>query len=690
MTDKKISLLDEFDAKDEIYDVSQETMNFEEYLQLSLQNPNVLRTSSQRLYDTIMKYEIEKSTNVGNEKLPRYQIFNDPFDNGKNAIFGIDDALAGLVSFIKSSALGYDTKKRFLLLYGPVGTAKSSAINILKRGLSEYSKTAEGALYIPEWYNIPPTEREKEFKEENKYECPLKEDPIFLLPEEIRMQMLSRIKDPKWNIMDLKGESCPVCRHLYERLMKEYDGDWKKVLTEHVRIKRMVLHEKTRKGIGTFKPNDEKNQDSTELTGETNFVRLPIHGDETHPLAFAHRGEFQVANRGILEIVEVLKLNQQFLYQFLDATQDEVIKPKNQPNIQIDSILLGHTNPYEFQILIQNQSMEAFTDRMIKVDIGYNTQLSEEIKIYNKGYSTGKLNKHMAPHTKELIAMFALLTRLIEPAKIQISLMDKLKLYDGRIVENHNLETIRKLQREGKSISSSLKETFFGLSPRFGQNLLSNLLCHPNYPEECVNPFHLFLELEHQIKNTTTIKSEKDREFYLEKLVVLIKDEYDTIARNELRLASISNNEEIDSLFRQYRDNLGAFCAKDKVEDSFGELIEPDEELMRKIEQRLGNEESTTESFRHGINARIARLHQQGKEFGAKSDEKLYKALEEEIYSRHKNDINIAAYSAKTISPEERKKFNSIIKNLIEKQGYCEHCAKALMLYASKKLKDDD
>jgi serine protein kinase len=77
----------------------------------------------------------------------RYNFFDDPFDNGKDAVYGIDVHLMKLVNFFKSAAAGYGTEKRILLLHGPVGSAKSSIARMMKKGLENYSKKDEGALY---------------------------------------------------------------------------------------------------------------------------------------------------------------------------------------------------------------------------------------------------------------------------------------------------------------------------------------------------------------------------------------------------------------------------------------------------------------------------------------------------------------------------------------------------------------
>ena len=190
-----------------------------------------------------------------------------------------------------------------------------------------------------------------------------------------------------------------------------------------------------RVGIGTFQPKDEKNQDSTELTGDINYRKIATFGVDSDPRAFNFDGEFNVANRGIIEFVEILKLDVAFLYDLLGASQERKIKPKKFAQTDIDEVIIGHTNEPEYRKLLNNEFMEALRDRTVKIDIPYITKLSEEIRIYNKDFSKERLRgKHIAPHTLEVAAMWAVLTRLEEPKKHQLSAIQKMKLYDGKVL----------------------------------------------------------------------------------------------------------------------------------------------------------------------------------------------------------------------------------------------------------------
>ncbi len=151
---------------------------FQEYVDLVQKNPSISRNSFQRVHDMIMSYGTSTYTEYKKE-ITRYHFFDDPMDNGKDAIFGIDVHLMKLVNFFKSAAQGYGTEKRVLLLHGPVGSAKSSISRLLKKGLERYSRTDEGALYTYEWVD---DEASDILGGSKRFPSPMHEEPLKLVP----------------------------------------------------------------------------------------------------------------------------------------------------------------------------------------------------------------------------------------------------------------------------------------------------------------------------------------------------------------------------------------------------------------------------------------------------------------------------------------------------------------------------
>ena len=256
---------------------------FQEYLDLVTADSRIVRNSFQRIYDMIMSFGTSQYTEFKKE-VTRYHFFDDPINDGKDAVFGIDVHLMKLVNFFKSAAMGYGTEKRVLLLHGPVGSAKSSIARLLKKGLEHYSKTDEGRLYTFEWVDDSAPDI---LGGASVFPSPMHEEPLKLVPPDVRKKFLLELNrgvDSLYKI-NIKGEVNPADRYIMNEYMKKYDGDWNQIL-KHVRVKRLILSEKDRVGIGTFQPKDEKNQDSTELTGDINYRKIAQYGSDSDPRAF--------------------------------------------------------------------------------------------------------------------------------------------------------------------------------------------------------------------------------------------------------------------------------------------------------------------------------------------------------------------------------------------------------------------
>ena len=158
---------------------------FEQYLDIVRQTPEVTRTAYQRLYDMILSYGVEV-IEKGREPEYRYNFFDDPDNDGRDAVFGLRGPLHKLVNALKSAAHEYGIEKRVLLLHGPVGSSKSTIVRLLKQGLQYYSTKDEGALYTLGWVD-----------EENPDEvhwCPMNEEPLHLIPERFRADVANQLR----------------------------------------------------------------------------------------------------------------------------------------------------------------------------------------------------------------------------------------------------------------------------------------------------------------------------------------------------------------------------------------------------------------------------------------------------------------------------------------------------------------
>ncbi len=649
--------------------------SYEDYLNIVRETPQVTRNAFQRLYDMVISYG-EQEYIDNKKRLTRYPFFDDPMGAGRDAIFGLDIPLMRLVHVLQAAAAGYGPERRVILLHGPVGSSKSTIARLLKKGAEAYSRTPEGALYTYRWVNLANTGLT--FGDEDEFPCPMHEDPLRLVPSEWRQKVIDKLHLGSDSLpIRIKGDVNPACRFIFNSLMERYGGDWSKVVSNHVRVSRLVLSEKDRVGIGTFQPKDEKNQDSTELTGDINYRKIAEYGSDSDPRAFNFDGEFNVANRGIVEFVEVLKLDVAFLYDLLGATQEHKIKPKKFAQTDIDEVIIGHTNEAEYRKLLENEFMEALRDRTIKIDIPYITKLKEEKRIYEKEFSSARLRgKHVAPHTVSVAAMWAVLTRLDAPKKHDISLLQKLKLYNGKTLPGFTQDTVKELRKE------SHREGLDGISPRYVQDKISNALVRDG-TENYINPFMVLNELEKGIVHHSLIANEDQRASYLD-LIGVVKSEYEEIVKNEVQRAISADEDAIGRLCANYIDNVRAYTLKEKVKNRYtGRDEAPDERLMRSIEEKIDIPDSRKEDFRREIMNYIGALAIEGKKFSYDTNERLRRALEMKLFEDQKDSIKLSSLVSNVIDKETQDKIDIIKSRLIKYYGYNEASASDVLSYVA-------
>ncbi|MFO0969797.1 MAG: serine protein kinase [Gemmataceae bacterium] len=635
--------------------------SFDEYLDIVRQHPEVTRTAYQRLYDMILSHGAEEYYEY-KEKVIRFKFFTDFAVKHFDGIYGLDRPVMQLVNSFKSAAKGYGTERRVLLLHGPVGSAKSTIARLLKRGLEEYSRTDQGMLFSFAW------------KGENGawIKDPMHTDPLCLIPHDLRpvvLDELNRDRQPNEFHAQIKGDISPFSRYMFNERLQRYDGDVSAMLSGEVKIYRLTLSEQDRIGIGTFQPKDEKNQDSTELTGDINYRKIAEYGSDSDPRAFNFDGELNIANRGLVEFIEVLKLDVAFLYDLLGASQEHKIKPKKFAQTDIDEVILGHTNEPEYRRLQNNEFMEALRDRTVKIDMPYVTKLSDEIRIYEKSFNQDRVKgKHIAPHTIEVAAMWAVLTRLEQPKHANLTLLQKLKLYNGKTLPGFTEDNIIELKREAPN------EGMHGISPRYIQDKISNaLVAHPD--EDNINPFMVMHELETGLRHHSLITNQDQLQHFRE-LLAVVRQEYEDIVKNEVQRAIAADEDALMRLCGNYIDNVKAYTQREKVRNRYtGSFEEPDERLMRSIEEKIDIPESRKDDFRREIMNYIGALAIDGKRFDYKTNERLQKALELKLFEDQKDSIKLTSLVSNVVDKATQEKIDVVKGRLIKYYGYNEASA---------------
>lgn len=657
----------------ENYEKLNQEMSFSDYLELVNENPRLARTAYQYLYDMIVSKGFKKV-----EKHRRTYIHYNFFDNPEIPIFGLEETLHQLVQFFKGAAGGYGPERRVLLLHGPVGSSKSTILRAIKKGLENYSLTEKGSWYTFKWVNLP-TGKEDGIYTHSEDESAMHEDPLKLIPLDIRHKLIEELntkldKDTPYKL-EAYGELDPRSKKFMKDLLHRYQGDWKKVVENHIVVVRKAHSESDRIGIATFQPKDEKNQDSTELTGDVNWGKLTHFGTDSDPRSFNFDGEFCVGNRGVVEFIEVLKLAKEFLYDLLGASQERQIKPKKFPQISIDTVLISHTNNPEYEKLKNDQTMEALRDRTVKIDVPYLLKWSEELKILEYYYKNNKIKQHIAPHTLEIAALWTVLTRLQDDKDSKIGLVDKAKLYDGKSLPGWTEDSVKELRDKYPD------EGMFGVSCRYTQDKISNCLSsHFDY----INFFMVLNELKSGIDHQSLFNSEEEKTKYVA-CIDLAKKELDQILKNEVQKALIGDENAIERLCGNYIDNVMAYIDGTKIKNPFTEQDqEPDERLMRSIEEKIEIPEVGADDFRRSLAGFIGHLAHNGKQFKWDSNPQLKKALESKLFEDTKDHIKLSALNIKgatVVDKEVQQKIDSIKQRLIENYGYNEQSATDVLDY---------
>lgn len=608
--------------------------NFKEYIELLRKDPSPAKTAHSRVYDMIKSHGVE---DINGRK--RYKFF-------EQEIFGLDRAVEKLVEeYFHSAARRLDVRKRILLLMGPVSGGKSTLVTLLKRGLEQYSRTDAGAVYAIEG-------------------CPMHEDPLHLIPLELRPEIEKELS------VRIEGNLCPSCQM---RLKNEYKGD-----IEQVRVVRVLLSEEERVGIGTFSPSDPKSQDIADLTGSIDFSTITEFGSESDPRAYRFDGELNKANRGLMEFQEMLKCDEKFLWNLLSLTQEGNFKAGRFALISADELIIAHTNETEYKSFISNKKNEALQSRMIVMPVPYNLRVSEEEKIYAKLIAQSDMSHvHIAPHALRAAAIFSILTRLKESKKQGMDLIKKLRMYDGEEVEGYKEADLKEMQTE------YLDEGMSGIDPRYVINRISSALIKGDL--QCMNALDVLRAIKDGLDQHPSITKE-ERERYLN-FISIARKEYDILAKSEVQKAFVYSFEEsAKTLFENYLDNIEAFCNWSKIRDPLtDEEMEPDERLMRSIEEQIGISENAKKAFREEILIRISAYSRKGKKFEYNNHDRLREAIEKKLFTDLKDIVKITT-SSKTPDESQLKRINEVCARLIDGHSYCPICANELLKYVGSLL----
>ncbi|SFK87373.1 putative serine protein kinase, PrkA [Halogranum rubrum] len=659
-----------------------EAKSFDWYLREVHENPRIARNAHQRVADMFDFYGTQYNDDLG--IVEYHMATEDSLHDGENVFYGreIYEAIHEFVNKIKSGARGLGPEKRIKLLLGPVGSGKSHFDWLVRRYFEDYTLRDEGRMYTFRWVNLGDIIHDQD-PADDVVQSPMDQDPLVLLPQEQRdgvIEKLNEVLDAPYTIRNDQALD-PASEFYMDRLLAYYDDDLQEVLENHVEIIRLIASENKRQSIETFEPKDKKNQDETELTGDVNYSKLAIYG-ESDPRAFDYSGAFCNANRGIFSGEELLKLQREFLYDFLHATQEQTIKPKNNPRIDIDQVIVGRTNMPEYRDKKGDEKMEAFNDRTKRIDFPYILEYEQESQIYRKMLRNADVpNMHIEPHAMEMAGLFGVLTRIEEPDSERISLVQKAKAYNGELDDGDDID-VKKLREEGEK-KAEIAEGMYGVSARFiGDEIAEAIMNSTHRGRDYLSPLTLFNHFEENLENHGSIPEENLERYY--RYLELVREEYKERAIEDVRHALAYDLDEIQRQGEKYMDHVMAYIDDATIEDELtGREQDPDEKFLRSVEERLDIPEDRKDDFRQEVSNWVSRRAREGTSFHPQDNDRLRRALERKLWEDKKHNINFSALvSANELDDDER---NAWVDALVD-QGYSREGAREVLEFAGAEV----
>jgi serine protein kinase len=615
----------------------------------------IARNSHQYIWDMI-RWQGSETNREGHAW---YRLFADD-------LFGIDDALERLADYFKAASAGSDVGRRLLLLLGPPSGGKSSIVILLKRGLEEYSHTNEGALYAIEG-------------------CPVHESPLHLVPYTLRSQFRATYG------VEIVGELCPLCRARLEeqRMIRDAedasappDGRNETIAGDFMQmpVQRIFISEAGRMGIGTYAPHDPTTADIADLVGSVDLSKVAQYGDEGDPRAWSWSGAMYASSRGLLEMIEILKVKREFLYLLLTLTQEKNVKVSRFPLIYLDETIIAHTNLAEFRKFLQESENEALLDRMVIIQVPYTLNYKEEARIYRKLISSAHAFKeaHLDPHVMNTAAVFAILTRLHEGEEKEAEFSKRARVHAGEDVEGVSSADAERIK------ARMPEEGLAGVSPRFIINALSNAIIQSDL--KSLTTMDMLLALKDAIESDARIDQKKKRK-WVDFLVIARKDFYNRWVKEDVHKALfVSFEQEAQDLLNKYLDEVEATLDNRLVKDPItNEERKPDERFLRSVEEKIEISDSGKQSFRQEVVRKAMGAYKRGEKFALSSHAGLQEAVKQYLFEERRDVLRLVS-SATRPDEEAKKKITVVEKRLVDEYGYDNHSAREALNYVTTLL----
>jgi serine protein kinase len=705
-------------------------LSFAEYLALVRENPRRhARNAAQYTRDMFDHFETKMVKHPTGE-IRRFRLFDAPWDEGENRLVGEEEVQNAIYRILRNF-VRQGRVDRFMLLHGSNGSSKSTITELIARGLEYYSTLDEGAMYCFNW--IFPSHRVDRggigfagqedrtdpsqtyaYLEDDAVDarltCELHDHPLLLVPESLREELLEQAigatgQADRFALSDyiLKGALCHKCKLVYEALLNAYQGDYTRVL-RHVQVERLFISRRYRKASARVEPQLAVDAKARQVTMDRSLSALPTALQSIN--LFELDGDLVQANRGMIDYPDLLKRPIE-AFKYLLSTVEDGRVVLEQTNLFFDMIFVGSSNDTYLNAFMESPDWMSFKGRMELVRVPYLLDYAREKAIYDEQIGEDAVGKHIAPHTTNAVALWAVLTRMRKPSTDRyegnlgqlvgkLSPLQKARMYaEGKLPKEVKGEDAKTLRAAipviwSESVAEVVYEGRTGASPREVKTTILNAAQNSHY--ECLTPEAVFEELRRLVQETSVyawLKAQSEDGYYDPKgFIDVVKEWYVDRADDDVRSAmGLVEAASYQDLFNRYIVHVTHFVRKEKVRNPVTKGFEdPDANLMSEVEKELGVK-GTPDEFRHGIMTKIGAWSVDHK--GEKPDypnifpehfERLsasyYEQQRQRVTRILRDALKLLAGEEGGLSKEHVVQARSTLERMEQEFGYCKHCAR--------------
>jgi predicted Ser/Thr protein kinase len=718
------------DSVEKRFQKGRRVLAFSEYLELLGTDPvRYARDASRYVRDAFDHYgvvDIEEPWGT----FKRWKLFDLAFDPPS-----IDHALIGqehVQEEIYRSLSNFAREgrpNRLVLLHGPNGSAKSTIVGCILRGLENYSTLDEGALYRFNW--VFPSSKtlrgslgfsQKEATSEvgsfahlpddqidAKLLVEVRDHPLFLIPMQERQAFLDRLVAAKGGPPSdgfaewiLRGQLSHKSQQVFEALLASYNGSYTEVL-KHVQVERYFISQRYRVGAVTIGPQMSVDAAERQITMDRSLASLPASLQAV--TLYEAKGELIDAAGGVLEFSDLLKRPlDAFKYLQLSVETGEVAL--TQQNVTLNCVMMGSANELHLDAFREHPEFASFRGRLELIRTPYLRSSVHEQKIYDT-HVVPHIRRHVAPHATAMAAQFAVLTRMRKPntdryaralsnALSGLTALEKMDLYaSGRAPERLDPDA-QKVLRVGvrevfeESDSYPIYEGRVGASPREMRVLLLDAAQSSAY--KCLSPLAVLDEIEQLcqrkgefewLQQDTQAGGFHDVKLFRETLFSRLLTSWE----EELYTASgLVDEQQYDDLFERYVQHVSVWTKKERIRNRVtGEYEEPDESMMREVERILDVKGDAPDARRQMISGIAAwAIDHPGLKVEAKTVfPHLMKRLRDAIFTEKRGEVARRARDIIVLVRDEgsgmdeasKKEARAVLDRLASRSAYCESCA---------------